>query len=70
LSASDDRITELEIKLAYAEDLLEQLNMMVYRQQQRIDLLQEELRLLNSRLENLGSSQEPTDLREEIPPHY
>jgi SlyX protein len=70
LSASDDRITELEIKLAYAEDLLEQLNMTVYRQQQRIDLLQEELRLLNSRLENLGSSQEPTDLREEIPPHY
>jgi len=64
------RITELEIKLAYAEDMLEQLNMTVFRQQERIDLLQAELRLLNSRLEGLAASQETTDLREEIPPHY
>ena len=64
------RITELEIKLAYAEDMLEQLNMTVFRQQERIDLLQAELRLLNSRLEGLAARQETTDLREEIPPHY
>ena len=66
----EERITELEIKLAYAEDMLEQLNMTVFRQEQRIDLLQAELRLLNARLETLTSSQETTDLRDEIPPHY
>lgn len=69
-SGPEARITELEIKLAYAEDLLEQLNMTVFRQQERIDLLQAELRLLNARLEGLAASQDKTDLRDEIPPHY
>jgi SlyX protein len=70
LSDQEARITELEIKLTYAEDLLEQLNLTVFRQQQRIDLLQQELRLLNNRMENLAASEEKSDLREEIPPHY
>ena len=70
MTGQEARITELEIKLAYAEDLLEQLNMTVFRQQERIDLLQAELRLLNARLEGLAASQDKTDLRDEIPPHY
>ncbi|MEQ1660403.1 MAG: SlyX family protein, partial [Hylemonella sp.] len=31
---ADARLTELEIKASYAEDLLEQLNATIYRQQQ------------------------------------
>jgi SlyX protein len=34
-----ERVTELEIKSSYAEDLLDQLNMTIYRQQQQIDRL-------------------------------
>ncbi len=65
----DSRITELEIKLAYAEDLLEQLNMTVYRQQQKIDVLERAFREM--RQQQLSAMPaEPLNLRDEIPPHY
>lgn len=65
----DSRITELEIKLAYAEDLLEQLNMTVYRQQQKIDVLERAFREM--RQQQLATMPaEPLSLRDEIPPHY
>ena len=63
------RITELEIKASFAEDLLEDLNRTVYRQQQQIEQLQRELaRLRQQFLASLPDEQR--DLREEIPPHY
>ena len=37
LSDTDQRLTELEIKASYSEDLLEQLIMTIYRQQLQID---------------------------------
>ena len=37
--AVNARLTELEVKLSYSEDLLEQLNLTVYRQQQQIERL-------------------------------
>ena len=65
----ESRITELEIKLAYAEDLLEQLNLTVYRQQQKIDVLERAFREM--RQQQLASMPaEPLNLRDEIPPHY
>ena len=65
----ESRITELEIKLAYAEDLLEQLNMTVYRQQQKIDVLERAFREM--RQQQLASMPaEQLSLRDEIPPHY
>lgn len=63
------RIEALEIKLAYSEDLLDALNTTVYRQQQQIDLLQEQMRLLRQQMtEALPAEQR--SLRDEIPPHY
>ena len=35
----DARLTELEVKLTYAEDLLDVLNQTVYRQQEEIDAM-------------------------------
>jgi SlyX protein len=65
----DERITELEVKLAFAEDLLETLNHTVYRQQEQIDLLQHELRSLRQQmLQALPAEQ--NSLRDELPPHY
>ncbi|MCB1965531.1 MAG: SlyX family protein, partial [Candidatus Accumulibacter sp.] len=38
----EHRLGELEARVNLAEDLLEALNMTVYRQQQQIDLLQQQ----------------------------
>ena len=40
---TDDRITNLEIKLSFTEDLIEKLNETVYKQQQQIEFLYREL---------------------------
>ncbi|BAL93942.1 SlyX family protein [Rubrivivax gelatinosus] len=63
------RLEDLEIKLAFTEDLLEKLDAVVVRQQQQIDLLTKEL----VELKRQGASAEPAtwrSLREELPPHY
>jgi SlyX protein len=63
------RLTELEVKLAFAEDLLETLNRTVYRQQEQIDRLQQELRTLRQQMQQ-SLPTEQRSLRDEIPPHY
>jgi SlyX protein len=66
---SESRLTELETKLAFAEDLLETLNQTVIRQQGQIDLMQQQLRLLHQQLQDALPDEARTP-REEIPPHY
>ncbi|NWG32370.1 MAG: SlyX family protein [Rhodocyclaceae bacterium] len=65
----EDRITELEVKLAFAEDLLETLNTTVFRQQERIDQLERQVRELRQ-LVLQAIPVEQRSLRDEIPPHY
>lgn len=64
------RVMELEIKASYTEDLLEQLNLTIYRQQQQIDRLLDELRDLRRRVPEGGPAGGATHLRDELPPHY
>jgi SlyX protein len=68
-SPQTDRITELEVKLAFAEDLLDALNATVYRQQQQLDRLLREMKELREQLAASAPS-EGRSLRDEIPPHY
>lgn len=67
---TDERLTQLEIKLSYAEDLLDTLNTLVAQQQERIDLLTRELVAL--RYQQDQDQGQPTfrSLRDELPPHY
>ena len=65
----DQRLTALEIKASYSEDLLDQLNMTIYRQQQQIDRLLQELTYLRQQMPESGDSA-PRNLRDELPPHY
>ncbi len=65
---TDARLEALEVKAAYAEDLLDQLNLALYRQQQRIDQLQAELAELRRQVPEGGAA--PPSLRDELPPHY
>ena len=67
--AAQARLTELEAKLAFAEDLLETLNQTVVRQQAQIDSLQQQLRLLHQRMQDALPDDAHTP-RDEIPPHY
>ena len=67
--ALEDRLVDLEVKAAYADDLLDHLSDQIYRQQQQIDLLLHELRMLRERMPEAGSTA-PRNLRDEIPPHY
>lgn len=65
----ESRITELEVKLSFAEDQLDALNRTVYRQQQQIDRLLLEVRNLREQ-QMAAMPAEARSLRDEIPPHY
>ena len=65
-----ERLTELEIKSSYADDLLEQLNMTIYRQQQQIDSLVQQVAHLRQQSQNAGQDGAARNLRDELPPHY
>ncbi|PKO33021.1 MAG: SlyX protein [Betaproteobacteria bacterium HGW-Betaproteobacteria-7] len=69
MNTTDTRITDLEIKISYAEDLIDELNRTVYRQQQQIDLLLVEIKALRDMVRNAPPA-EARNLRDEIPPHY
>lgn len=64
-----EQVSDLQIKLAWAEDLLDTLNTTVFRQQEQIDLLQQQLRMLRQQF-NDSMPAEQGSLRDEIPPHY
>lgn len=65
----ESRLEKLESKLMYVEDLVDELNRTVYRQQQQIDLMQKHIRQLAQQVQagQPGESRRPED---EIPPHY
>jgi len=63
------RLTELEVKLSFTEDLVDSLNHVVARQQEQIDLLQDELRAVFQQVQQMAPA-EKADIRDDIPPHY
>ena len=68
---NNGRIIELEIKTAYQEDLLQELNKIVGQHQQQIDRLEATCRLLNERIKSLSAEGGGgAENIEELPPHY
>ncbi|MCW5574998.1 MAG: SlyX family protein [Burkholderiales bacterium] len=65
----ESRLSEIEIKLGFSEDLLEELNRTVARQQQEIAELQRQLRDLRLQLQR-SLPAEHDGPAHEIPPHY
>jgi len=63
---TEDRITNLEIKISFTEDLIEKLNETIYKQQQQIEFLYRELKAVKEQAGSGGSG----SLSDEIPPHY
>jgi SlyX protein len=66
---TDERLTRLEIQLAYAEDLLDTLNTLVAKQQDQITLLLREVGQLRRQRED-DAPGGFRSLRDELPPHY
>lgn len=65
----ESRLSEIEIKLSFTEDLVEELNRTVARQQQQLAELEQQVRDLRLQLQrNLPAETETSG--HEIPPHY
>jgi SlyX protein len=65
----DERLIALEIKASYAEDQIDQLDKVIIRQQEQIDLLINEIASLrqSSTDDGMGAAR---NLRDDLPPHF
>jgi SlyX protein len=65
----EQRLTELEIKASFTEELLEQLDQVIVRQQRQIDILLSQIAQLQVLNTDAGAGV-TRNLRDELPPHY
>ena len=63
------RLEPVGVKLSYMEDLLDELNLVIYRQREQMDQLAREVAQLRQRSPD-GEGSTPRDPRDELPPHY
>ena len=62
---TQSRLIALEMKASFTEDLLDELNLLIYRQQEQIDRL---ARQLNQLRQQMPEGRGPGG--DELPPHY
>ncbi len=66
----NERLTELEVRLAFQEKTIQDLNEVVTDQQRRIDRLTQELEAVKSRLAALAPAMFIPQEEVKPPPHY
>ncbi|OOF66059.1 SlyX family protein [Rodentibacter sp. Ppn85] len=66
----ENRIAELEMKVAFQEQLLEELNQALVQQQFDMDKIQLQLRYVANKLKDFHSSNIASQAEETPPPHY
>ena len=66
----NQRLIDIETKLAYQEDLIQELNKTVHSQQLKLDQLEETLRSLALRYVSALEQGDSEHLVDEKPPHY
>lgn len=66
---TEQRLIALEVKTSFADDMIDQLNQALFRQQKQIDKLTRELEDLKQRMPESGTTVFRS-LRDELPPHY
>ncbi len=68
----EDTLIDLQTRVAYQEDTINQLNEVVTRQDSQLLLLREQLRSLAQRLEDISRQPAagPSAIADERPPHY
>jgi len=65
-----ERIVEIEAKLSLAEDLLDTLNMTVFRQQEALARLERQVTELRRQIANMSAPGAAGQAADEVPPHY
>lgn len=66
----DERLNELETRIAYQDHTLQELNEVIVRQQQEIDGLRRELEVLRAQIRSLTPALIAGRGEETPPPHY
>ena len=67
---SEDRLVDIESKLAHQDQLLIELNHVVTQQQEKIMKLEELCRSLVDRVRSMGDARSADAPQDEQPPHY
>ena len=68
---SDKKIIALEEKIAHIQHILDDLNMVVFRQGETIENLNNQIKELKEKMEILKSSQSSQEvINDDKPPHY
>lgn len=67
---TEKRLTEIESKLAYQEDLIQDLNQIVIKMQKQIDDLELRNQILSDNLKQIEQALPNDQNHHEVPPHY
>ncbi|MBN4081963.1 SlyX family protein [Beggiatoa alba] len=67
---NENRLIDIETRISYQEDTLQQLNDVVINQQRRISQLEDLIKSLAERYQNLQTTGQTLDMSDEKPPHY
>lgn len=67
---NEERLVNIETKIAYQEDLIEELNKTVYQQQQKLDRLEAVCKSLAKNIQSLAAAGNEGQPANERPPHY
>lgn len=66
---TEDRLTAIEMKLAYMEDFVSQIQTVAVDQAKTIDKLQKEIKMMSDRIREMSNQMEG-DIPNRKPPHY
>lgn len=67
---NEDRLIDIETKLTFQEDLIEELNRTVYQQQQKLERLDAIYKSLAGHIQSLSEGRNDGMPANERPPHY
>ena len=67
---NEERLVDIETKVAYQEDAIMQLNDVVCQQQKQIAQLETTCKLLIDRIKEVSAAADAGKTEIEIPPHY
>jgi len=67
---NEERMVDIEAKIAYQDNTLQELNDVIYRQQKQIDQLEAICQQLIDRVRSLAETSVTGTLEDEKPPHY
>ena len=70
MSDTENKIIDLETRLAFQEETINELNEVITDQQHQLDQLREEINLLNLRVVSLAETNVDSNEKEPPPPHY